>query len=138
MRLTTPTDLSTRAIKRNTKQEILAAFDFISAHATVESMDARKVPSSSAETEMRKDTRLPTQQDGNNCGVLSMYYMLCKTFGKSPNSEFGSPVHCSKFRRALAQFFVDASYTSHPRGDDKAWIQPLLFVPPTLSQANET
>eukprot|EP00978_Attheya_sp_CCMP212_P009794 scaffold23329_cov66-Attheya_sp.AAC.2 len=53
MHLTTPTDLTTRAIKRNMKQEMLAAFDFVSVRATVESIDARKVPSSSTVTQKR-------------------------------------------------------------------------------------
>eukprot|EP00978_Attheya_sp_CCMP212_P003536 scaffold7290_cov34-Attheya_sp.AAC.1 len=124
MRLTRHPDLSKTGVQRNTKQEIVAGFDFLSVHSSVQSIDAN-LTSSSTVTNKTKEVALPVQQDGNNCGIIFMYYMLCVSFGKTPNPEFGSPINCSKFRRALAQFFIDAAYVACSKDETAPWIQPL-------------
>jgi hypothetical protein len=137
MRLTRPVDLSMTSVSRNTKQEILTAFDFVSARHSVPSIDA-STTSSSTVMEKSNDVSLPIQNDSNNCGIISMYYMLCVSFGKSPHPDFGKTIHCTKFRRALAQFFIDAAYVACPLNDPTPWIQPLLFIEESFSQQNET
>eukprot|EP00978_Attheya_sp_CCMP212_P029311 scaffold103687_cov43-Attheya_sp.AAC.1 len=62
MRITRPPDLSKTGVQRNTKLEIVAGFDFLSVHSSVQPIDAN-VASSSTVTNKTKEVTLPMQQD---------------------------------------------------------------------------